>query len=113
MSNFFNTLRDMRAGHTIDELDAALIATVAAVKDVGKTGTLTLTVTVKPASKGNGAALLIEDKITTKLPEFDRGATIFFADDNYHLTRHDPSQKELDLRVVPETEINEIDSASA
>ena len=97
---FINTLAEVRAGGAIDDLDADLAALVAAVRHTGKSGELTLKITVKPASKGDIVTLMVTDDIKTKLPRLDKGATVFFADDTGGLTRRDPRQGEIVLRAV-------------
>ena len=88
---FSDFLRDQNRGRTHDELSDGLNDLVAKVKDTGKKGTLTLTVSVEPM-KGNEDALLVHDEIKLKLPEHDRGSSIFFADDDHNLRRDDPNQ---------------------
>lgn len=100
---FAETLRDLRAGRTQDELAEAMNQVVKAVRETGKVGEVTLTIRVKPASAGNTDTLMLSDAIKTKIPQLERGASIFFATPDNNLTRRDPNQRELPLRVVPET----------
>jgi hypothetical protein len=44
--------------------------------------------------------LLIESQVKTKLPEPERGMTIFYATEDNKLVRNDPRQQTLPLRVV-------------
>ena len=75
---------------------------LAKVKDTGKKGTITLTVTVEPMPKSDGSALIVTDEIKLKLPEFAREASLFFADDDNNLRRDDPRQLTFEsLREVP------------
>lgn len=93
--NFVDTLKDIRHGDVIGELGAELADLVGAVRATGLGGMLTLSIRVKPASKGDVSALVLEDEIKVKLPKLPRGATILFATDENLLQRQDPRQPEL------------------
>lgn len=97
---FFETLRELRSGLTLDELTSALAEVVAAVKGSGKAGEIQLRLKIKPPKKGGTSYLLIEDAILVKAPRNDRGDTIFFPLADNSLSRLDPQQRELELRVV-------------
>ena len=97
---FPETILQMNNGATVMELSNALERVVAAVRAAGKSGSITLTVKVAPASKGTTDVLMVESQVKTKLPEPDRGTTIFFATEDNRLVRNDPKQQMLPLRVV-------------
>ena len=88
---FAEFLLEQNRGRTHNELSEALVDLVARVEDTGKKGTLTLTVTVEPL-KGNESCLQVSDEIKLKLPEHDRGASIFFRGRDGNLQRDDPNQ---------------------
>lgn len=92
---FTETLSDIRNGDVIAELTEALREVVTRVRETGRPGALTLTLKVKNASKGAGAALVIEDDIKTKLPSAEKGTTFLFATDDGQLQRNDPRQPRL------------------
>lgn len=95
-------LQEQQSGRTHDELTDALAALAAAVKETGKKGVLTLSITVAPFDKGNGAALTVTDVVKVSLPQHDRRKSIFYADDDGNLTRDDPMQPTFEgLREVP------------
>jgi len=104
---FTDTLTELRAGETQDELTAHLRDLVLRVRETGRPGSITLTLKVKNASKGAGVALIIQDDIKVKLPVSEKGDTFLFADADGQLQRHDPRQPrlaELDgPRVTPLT----------
>lgn len=103
MNQYSQILVQLRNGLTHEELTQKLDEVVAAVRLTGKKGSITLTVSVEPASKGSVDTLFVEDEIKVKIPEMDRGATVFFATPENGLQRQDPRQLEFgDLRVVPE-----------
>ncbi|MGH9001957.1 MAG: hypothetical protein ACRDYV_02400 [Acidimicrobiia bacterium] len=97
---FADFLVDQAGGRTHAELSDALHDLTSAVQATGRKGALTLTVTVEPM-KGNTQALLVTDKVTAKPPAADRKSSVFFADAQGNLSRHDPRQMHLPLREVP------------
>ena len=98
MTRPFNyILGELGAGETVERLTEDLAEVVTAVRATGKTGKVTLELTVKQ----NGAhGVSISDKITTKAPRDDRGESLFFADPEGGLHRRDPRQQELPLRKI-------------
>jgi hypothetical protein len=97
---FQETILQINNGATVAELSGALQKVVAAVRATGKSGSITLTVKVAPAGKGSNDVLIVESQVRTKLPEPDRGMTIFYATEDNQLVRNDPKQIQLPLRVV-------------
>lgn len=83
-------LQELNRGRSHRELSDELARLTQAVRDTGRPGSVTLTITVKP-SKADGA-FEIADKISSKIPAFDRPASLFFADESGNLTREDPRQ---------------------
>lgn len=100
---FSETLREIRRGELLAELKDKLVDVVQAVTVTGKAGSLTLTINVKPASKGDTHQLFVDAKVKTKEPEPEKSSTLFFAGADGELLRKDPRQHELDLREVPVT----------
>lgn len=99
---FFETLRELRGGATIEELGDKLAEVVKAVRETGASGEVKLTLKVKPPKRRAGTAqyLTIEDEVTFKMPQPDRGDTVFFPLADGSLSRQDPNQLELGLRAV-------------
>jgi hypothetical protein len=97
---FNETIVQIGNGQALRELSEALEQVVAAVRGTGKSGSLTFTLKVAPASKGATDVLMVESQVKTKLPEADRGMTIFYATQENQLVRNDPKQQMLPLRVV-------------
>lgn len=98
---FPETIIKINEGGTVAELSSQLKKLVEAVCEHGKGGTLTLTVKVKPASEGSTEVVMVEAAVKTKLPEPERGTTIFFVTQDHNLVRNDPKQMVLPaLRVV-------------
>ncbi|MFC3980201.1 hypothetical protein [Streptosporangium jomthongense] len=100
---FADVLRDIRNGQVSDEAAAAMQQLVAAVREHGKKGTVTLTLTVEPM-KGNEAALMVVGEVTVKAPKAPPRAAVFFADTAGNLLRDDPRQAAIPgLRVLDKT----------
>lgn len=98
---FADWLREQSGGKTHDELSEALWDLVARVRDTGKKGTVSLTVTVAPM-KNDLDVLVVTDEIKLRLPEHDRKASLFYPDKDGNLTRTDPNQLSFEsLREVP------------
>lgn len=97
---FSETLIQVNNGATVAELNDALQQVVAAVRATGKSGSVTLTVKVAPAAKNAADVLVVESQVKARLPEPERGMTIFYATDDNRLVRNDPRQQRLDLRTV-------------
>jgi hypothetical protein len=95
---FGQFLLEQRNGGLHGELSDRLREVVEAVAEHGKVGALVLTVTVKPT--GASGQYIVSDAISAKVPEADRGASLFFADDHGNLSRTDPRQPELPLQDI-------------
>lgn len=100
---FSSTLRDLRNGHTQDELSEKLNELVCACRDTNKVGEITLKIKVRPDKAGNGTYFL-EDQINCNIPKPERGSTIFFGTPQGNLQRQDPNQQSLDLKEVAKEE---------
>jgi len=110
---WLHMMQHHREGLALQELSAALQRVVAAVAQTGKGGALTFKLTVQPAKRGSGGAVLIEDEIREKIPAADTGVSIFFADaETGALSRDNPNQLNLELKTVPgEVKAEEIKKA--
>jgi hypothetical protein len=100
---FAEWLVEQREGALASELSDNLNELVDAVNMYHKGGTLKLTVKIKPAHRGEGMVLVIDD-VTMDLPEAERPEVIYFIDDDKNLSRANPAQPQLPLREVPRTE---------
>lgn len=83
-------------GRSERDLSAALRDLVRAVEETGKAGSLTYVLTIKPQENADHA-VLVTDEIKPKLPQLDRPASIFFADEAHRLVRSDPRQQTFDF----------------
>lgn len=108
---FPKALFELDNGATVAELAAALQKLTASVREIGKAGSLTLTIKVAPASKGATDVVTVQSQVRAKLPEAERRVAIFYVTDDNQLVRNDPHQETLDLRVVqiePPKELREV-----
>ena len=92
---FLQMLKELHNGAFDADAAAKLKEVVGAVRATGKTGKLTLTITVKPATKGDSNALVLGDAMKVTLPQLSAGETVFFATNEDALSRRDPRQPEL------------------
>ena len=90
--DFLVWLASQSEGRTATELTDGLAELVRRVKDTGKKGSISLTVAVEPLKGSDNTTFLVKDSINLKLPEFDRSASVYFADDDGGLHRNDPRQ---------------------
>ena len=98
---FMHTVNTLLHGTTADELSAELHKVIEAARKTGKKGSLTLALAIKPVGRDTGQ-YEIRDKITSQVPELDKGMTLMFGTPEGNLQREDPRQKKLDLRQAPE-----------
>ncbi|MGS2743566.1 hypothetical protein ACU6TU_08215 [Halomonas sp. LS-001] len=96
---FTMMLAKLRRGQTLEELSEALVEAQERCKDTGKMAEITLKVKIKP-EKGMPGMFMLSDEIKSRLPEFDRGASVMFEDANMQLQLEDPRQQKMDLREV-------------
>lgn len=103
---FATTLQEINNGKAHTRLSDQLHTLVAAVAETGKKGELTIKVIVAPLKKGQTNTLVTTVSSTLKAPEGDDAApsSVFFVDRAGNLTRNDPQQMQLPLRVVPDGE---------
>ncbi len=87
-------------GATHDELTRGLHDLLGAVQNIGKAGSLTLTVKAKPVGRGDERQVTVAVSVSTKLPEMGSIEAIYWIDDEGNLTRSDPRQQELPLQMV-------------
>lgn len=93
--NCLTTLRELRGGEFIHELDERLRQVTEDVSERGKSGSVTIKLTVT----ASGRSLEIDDEITSRTPKVAKPGTLFFRDREGLLTRNDPKQHELPFRI--------------
>ncbi|UGQ45102.1 hypothetical protein [Massilia endophytica] len=96
---FSLVFQDLRDGRAHAEMTGQLSELLAAVKETGKPGSLTLKIDVKPSGRGSDVdKVSIIDTITAKVPKPDRGSDFFWLTEDNDLSRNHPRQHNLDLR---------------
>lgn len=98
---FTDLLRELGEGAVLDDLSAKLNALVEAVTTEHKQGSLTLTITIKPAPNSAVAMLVVPD-VKIKKPESEPAASIMFTTDDFNLQRDNPRQTKMELKAVQE-----------
>ena len=94
---FTYTINELRYGEAQHDLTQALHECVQAARLTGKAATLTLTLKVEPEGDGQ---YRLRDDIRTRLPKVAE-STLMFGTPDGNLTRHDPRQRDMDLKIVP------------
>lgn len=94
MRPFTDVLRDMRRGRVVDAATEQLNELVRAVRETNKSGTLTLTLTIKPNGRGDNA-IIAQAKVGTSTPKADLPDALFYADEDGNLLRDDPTQNRM------------------
>jgi hypothetical protein len=97
---FAATLQEIDKGSVHAQLSDQLRQLTAAVTDTGKRGTLVVTLTVSPIKPGNTSNLVVTAQSVLKAPTGDVPSAVFFHDAHGNLTREDPNQPTLPMRVV-------------
>lgn len=92
--SFSDTLRDVRAGTVIDQLDNDLQQLVQQVQRTNKGGKLVLTLDIKPM-KGSTEAVVVKAAVTLKAPQFEDNGTVLFPTPDGNLTRSHHRQDDL------------------
>lgn len=95
---FIETLNDIRQGAIADEMGEQLADLVKTIRETGGKGSISLTLTIKPAGKTNTEQLVVSDQIVVKKPKPEQGTSILFSTEAGSLTRRDPRQPELPIR---------------
>jgi hypothetical protein len=97
---FTKTVLEIDSGATVNELTEALQRVNTAVRATGKAGSVTLIVKIAPATKGATDVVAVRAEVKTKIPEPERRMAICDLTDSNGLSKSDPKQQTLDLRVV-------------
>lgn len=92
---FIDTFIEHRNGGAAIDMQKRLEEVVKGVCETGQAGKLTLTLTVKPASKSRGGdvdAVTYADNIKAVVPSLASKETVFFVSPDMNLTRENPMQ---------------------
>lgn len=72
----------IRQGGLLEDIDEALRELNRCVGFIGKSGTLTIKISVKPATKNSGSSVIVSDEVNLKTPKLPTAETILFATDD-------------------------------
>jgi hypothetical protein len=97
-TGFLRALQLFNHGEKLHEASAALRKVNEAVNAHGKAGSVTVKLTIQPS----GNAIQFTAEVDYRIPKQKPQPAIFFLDDCFNLTRSNPDQKELELRVAAE-----------
>jgi hypothetical protein len=92
--SFVDTIRDVRGGQVLEDMDAKLQELVRAVQETGASGELVLKVSVAPM-KGSTEAVVVKDDIKSKLPVIKSAGTVLFPTPEGNLQRSHHRQDDL------------------
>lgn len=97
---FSQQLNFLNRGSIDVELTEELAKVVQAVRETGRSGSITLTISVQMLNKRNEDTMRLIPDIKSKLPKLERGETIMFSTADGDLLREDPVQMAMQLEVV-------------
>lgn len=111
----FASLLAMIRPATVREMGDEMRTLVRKIRDTGKGGSISLTLTIKPLD-GETDVLAVNDEIRVKAPEHPRKGSLAFPDDEGNLSRTDPNtmplfdeqlrspafEREDDVRTMPD-----------
>lgn len=104
-SDFVAVLLEMRNGAVAADCSTKFTELVESVLETGKSGSLTLSIKVRPNRTTGMQVTEVELTHTCRAarPELDHGRSIFFVTKSRRLTRTDPNQMEMDLDTQSDT----------
>lgn len=91
--DFADFLDELDRGRVVAELGEKMLEVIAGVKQSGKAGALTLQITAGWDKKAT--MLRIGTKINAKVPQLDRGESLFFVDKDGKPSKDHPSQLQI------------------
>jgi len=97
-----DTIRHIGGGTFIDNASDMLAELVGAVDNSGKTGKITLEISVKKATRGG--AMIVTGKVRMSKPADEPLEAMLFATPEGNLVVDDPHQQKLDLKAIVTTD---------
>lgn len=96
-NTLIETVQRLHAGLLAEDANDKLQELVKAVDQTGKSGTLTITLSVRKATAG---ALAVKGKVTAKVPAEPEMEALLFPTPDGNLLTEDPRQQKLDIRPI-------------
>jgi hypothetical protein len=101
---FLAMMQAHRQGGGLTDWSEAMQTVTRAVMEAGRPGSFSLKVTIKPATKSSGGAMVVVDEVKTSLPKQEPTGSIFFGDfETGRLLRDNPRQFALPLAPVAQS----------
>lgn len=98
--DFMQVLRALNFGDVAQKLTSDYNELLRETTRIGRAGSITLSITLKPVNKGGVTQMEIYPSVNVKLPKQDMGADVLYVGDK-GLQREHPRQKEIEgLRAV-------------
>lgn len=97
-NSFLTNLNTQRGGALLEELGDEYREVIAAVRETGKKGKLTVELDVHPGGGQDNEVLHIKDNVKVTKPEHDKKSSVYFSTQQNELTRQNPEQQELGVR---------------
>ncbi|VEA68510.1 Uncharacterised protein [Serratia rubidaea] len=97
---FSQQLAYINKGTLDGELTEALAKVIKAVRETGKKGSVTLTLNCQMLNTRDENTMKVTPNVKLSIPELERADTIMFSTADGDLLRDDPSQVQMDLRVI-------------
>ena len=94
--NFLEFLQTFRRGDLLRDGDEQLERVIAAMKETGGDGKITIDLPFKLNKAGQ---IECTPRITAKVPQRPMGTGIYFADDEGRLSRRDPNQLDIEDEI--------------
>lgn len=98
--SIMQTMARLQDGFFLGKASDAERELVRSIQETGKAGSLVITLTIKPATRGG--AMVVRGDIKVKRPADIPMESMMFAGPDGELLTDDPRQERLDLRVVEE-----------
>lgn len=87
---FADLLRELAGGKVHNELSEAMPEVLRAVDETGKTGTVTLKLSISHIAEGQ---ITVTADVAVKTPKFPSPSTFLFVDADFNATKSDPTQQ--------------------
>ncbi|MBI5259779.1 MAG: hypothetical protein HY855_24985 [Burkholderiales bacterium] len=103
-----DTLRLLQGGLFVEQCSELFAQVIRQVDETGKAGKLTITLDLKKVSGAIGVLAKVTDKTPEKAPDSE----LFYATVEGNLSRDNPNQRKLDLRVAdaqPKQPVRQVD----
>lgn len=90
----------IRHGGLLADIDAAIRECVREVCEKGKSGSVTIKLSIKPATKTSNSNVIISDEVSLKTPKLPTAESILFTTRDGDLCESDPRQGQLNFSKV-------------